>query len=126
VQRDFGRDGDVAPDADEVDVHEVAPGGVALDLAGEREVLVTVDLEVDQGVRPGLAGEDVAELAGGHGDGDGITTEAVHDGGHEALTTDATGRPGSEIGARSGFELDVCHDGFLTCGATAAPRDQQV
>ena len=37
VERDLGADRDVAADADEVDVHELAPGRVTLDLAGERE-----------------------------------------------------------------------------------------
>ena len=42
----------------------VAPGRVALDLAGEREHVVAVDLERDQRVGAALAGEDVLQLAG--------------------------------------------------------------
>ena len=37
VDRDLGAHRDVAADADEVDVHQLAPRGVAVDLAGERE-----------------------------------------------------------------------------------------
>ena len=80
VERDLGAHRDVAADADEVDVHQLAPGGVALDLAGEGERALAVDVEGDQRVGARLAGEDVLQLAGGHGDGDGVGAEAVDDG----------------------------------------------
>ena len=55
VERHVGADRHVAPDADEVDVHELTPGGVALDLPDEREHGVAVDFEVDQRVGAALA-----------------------------------------------------------------------
>ena len=75
-------------------MHELAPGGVALDLAGEREHVVAVDVEVDQRVGAALAGEDVLQLASGHGDADRVVAEAVDDGGHLALTAQSA-RPGA-------------------------------
>ena len=98
-------------DADEVDVHELALGGVALDLAGEREHALAVDVEGDQRVGPGLAGEDVLQLAGPHGDRDGFGAEAVDDGGDLALTAEAAGGARPEVGARLGGEGDVRHGG---------------
>ena len=73
----------------------IALGGVAVDLAGEREHALAVDVEGDQRVGARLAGEDVLQLAGGHGDRDGVGAEAVDDGRHLALTAEAAG------GARS-------------------------
>ena len=64
MERDLGAHRDVAADADEVDVHELAPGRVALDLAGEREHVVAVELEGDQRVGAALAGEDVLRARG--------------------------------------------------------------
>ena len=93
VERDLGAHRDVAADADEVDVHELAPGGVALDLAGEREHVVAVDVEVDQRVGAALAGQDVLQLAGRDGDGDRVVAEAVDDGRDLALPAEAA-RPG--------------------------------
>ena len=55
VERHVGAHRDVAADADEVDVHELAPRGVTLDLPDEGEHGVAVDLEVDQGVGAALA-----------------------------------------------------------------------
>ena len=102
-------DRDVAADADEVDVHELAPRGVALDLPDEREHGVAVDFEVDQRVGAALAGEDVRQLASGHGDVDRVVVEAVDDGGDAALPAEAPGRAGSELGPRVGGEDDVGH-----------------
>ena len=109
VDRDLGAHGDVAADADEVDVHELAPGGVALDLPGEREHVVAVDLEGDQRVGAALAGEDVLQLAGRDGDRDGVGAEAVDDGGDLALTAQAAGGRRAQLGARLGGESDVRH-----------------
>ena len=43
VERDFGADRDVGADPDEVEVHEVTAGGVALHLAGEGELVVAAE-----------------------------------------------------------------------------------
>ena len=82
MQRDLGRDGDVGADPDEVDVDQLAAGRVALDLPGERERVVAVELQRDQ--RVGAVGEDVVELAGGHGDREGVAAQAVDDRGDPA------------------------------------------
>src|SRR5439155_17282515 len=86
VNGDLGGDGDVAAHPDEVDVQDVAPGRVPLDLPGERQVLLAVHHEGDQRVGAGLAGQDVGELAAGHGEVRGVGLEGVHDGRDLALT----------------------------------------
>ena len=102
VDRDLGAHRDVAVDADEVDVHQDPLGGVAVDLAGEGEHALAVDVEGDQGVGTRLAGEDVLQLAGGHGDREGVGAEAVDDGRHLALTAEASGGARPQRGARFG------------------------
>ena len=109
VQRDLGLDRDVAADAHEVDVDEVATGGVSLDLTGERELLVPLDLEADQGVRATLTGEQVRELARRHRDRDRVGVEAVHDGGNLAGAAESPGGAGTALRARFGGELYVGH-----------------
>ena len=104
VERDVGADRDVAADADEVDVHELTPRGVTLDLPDEREHGVAVDLEVDQRVGAALAREDVRQLASRDGDVDRVVAEPVDDGGHAALPAQAPGGAGSELGPRVGGE----------------------
>ena len=71
--------------------------------------LVAVDLEGDQRVGAALAGEDVLQLAGGHGDRDGVGAEAVDDGGDLPCTAQAAGGAGAQLGARLGGEDDVRH-----------------
>ena len=93
--RDLGAHRDVAADADEVDVHQLAPRGVALDLAGEGEHALAVDVEGDQRVGAALPGEDVLQLAGRDGDRDRVGAEAVDDRGHLALRGAADPRGGS-------------------------------
>ena len=110
VHGDLGADGDVAADADEVDVHQLAPRGVALDLAGEGEDVVAVDLERDQRVGTALAGEDVPEVAGGHRDHQGVGVEAVDDRRDLAGATQPTRRARALLGALLGNESDVSHD----------------
>ena len=104
VDRDLGGHGDVAADPDEVDVDEVAPQRVALDLAGEGEDVVAVDLERDQRVDAAVALEDVLELTGGDGDVDGVGAEAVDDRGNHAVAPEPSGGAGAEVGARLGDE----------------------
>ena len=96
VQRHLGRDRDVGADADEVDMDEIAARRVALHLAGERQRLVAVDLQGDQGV--GATGEDVGELTGGHGDRLGVAPEAVDDRRH------APGATQPSCGARAALD----------------------
>src|SRR5439155_11279949 len=93
VDGDLGGDGDVAPDADEVDVHEVAAGRVPLDLPREGEDALAVDLERDQGVGPALARQDVCQLPGRHRHRPGVGAEAVDHRGNEALAPQPPGRP---------------------------------
>ena len=78
VQRDLGADRDVAAHAHEVDVHEVAAGRVALDLAGERErVVVRAEVQRDQRVRTTRAVQDALELAADDHDRLRVGVEAV-------------------------------------------------
>ena len=82
VEADLRRHGHVGAHPHEVDVDEVAAGRVALDLPGQRQGLVAVDLQRDQRVR--ALGEDVHELAGRHRDGQRVGPQAVDDGGNLA------------------------------------------
>src|SRR5262249_10092202 len=109
VERHVGADCDVAPDADEVDVDEVAPGVVALDLAGQREHGLAVELEVDQGVGAGLARQDVGELPRRDADLERLVAEAVDDGRDLALAAQPARGPGTPFGARNSSEDDVRH-----------------
>src|SRR5262249_55598516 len=59
VDGDLGGDGDVAPHPDEVDVQEVPPGRMPLDLPGEREVLLAIQLDGDERVGARLPRQDV-------------------------------------------------------------------
>ena len=93
VDGHLGRDGDVAPYPDEVDVQDVTTGRVPLDLPGERQVLLAVHLEGDQRVGAGLAGQDVGELTTGHREVGGVGLEAVHDRGDLAFTAQPSRRP---------------------------------
>ena len=70
VQAHLGLNRLVGAHAHEVDVDQRALHRVALDLAGERELVPAVDLERDQRVGAGARGEDVAELVRRHGDRD--------------------------------------------------------
>src|SRR5205085_1146150 len=79
VDGDVGRHRDVAPDADEVHVEQLPPGRVALDLAGEREDALSVDLQRDERVGATRAGEDVRQVAGGHRYRAGLRAQPVHD-----------------------------------------------
>ena len=109
MQRHFGGHRDVAADADEVDVDQLTAGGVALDLPGEGEHRVTVELEVDQRVRAALPREDAAEVARRHGDGERVVAEAVDDGGHGALSAQPAGGTGAEFRPRGCGKRDVGH-----------------
>jgi hypothetical protein len=68
---------DVGAHPDEVDVLEVAAGGVALHLPGEGERVTAVELQRDERVR--TAGERVGELAGRDLDRQRLGAEAVDD-----------------------------------------------
>ena len=109
VQRDLGLDRDVAADPHEVDVHEIATRRVSLDLAGEGELLVAVDLEADQGVGAALSCEEVRELPSRDRDRDGLGVEAVHDGRNLAGAAESPGGAGAALRARFGGELYVGH-----------------
>ena len=110
VHGDLGADRDVAADADEVDVHQLTPRGVALDLPGEGEDVVAVDLERDQRVGTTLTGEDVPELAGGHRDHERVDAQAVDDRRDLAGAPQPTRRAGALLGALLGNQSDVSHD----------------
>jgi hypothetical protein len=86
VQSHLGLNGLVGPDPDEVDVDQRAFHRVALHLSGERKFVLAADLQGDQRVDAGPGGKDVAELVRGHGDGDAVAAEAVHDAREEPFT----------------------------------------
>ena len=106
---DLGLDRLVGAHPDEVDVHEGAFGGVALDLASERELLLAVDSEGDQSVRPARPRQDVRELTRRDRDRHALLAEAVDDGRDEALPAQATGRTRASGGAQFGSESGVGH-----------------
>src|SRR4029079_2258626 len=89
VDGDLGAHRDVPTDADEVDVHQLTAGGVAVDLPGEGEHALAVDVQGDQRVGAALTGQDVLELAGRDGDRDRVGAEPVDDGRHLALPAQA-------------------------------------
>src|ERR1019366_891716 len=88
VQGNLGADRDVGADPHEVDVDQVAAGRVALNLAGQGELVVPGETEADQRVR--AVGEDVAELTGRDGHGHRVAAEAVDDSGDLPGATEPT------------------------------------
>ena len=102
-------DGDegVGVDPQEVDVQDVAPHRVALQVLHDGEVGLAVDVEGDQGVGARLGAEGTAQLRPGHGDGDRVTAEAVDDARHPALGPQARGRAGAGDAAGFGGEGQV-------------------
>ena len=100
---------------------ELAARRVAVDLSGERENAVAVDVEADQCVGAALAGEDVLQLAGGNGDRHGVGAEAVDDRRDFALTAQAARRTGPQRLARFGGEGDVGHGEGGLSGASRSP-----
>ena len=111
VDRDLGRDHLVPPHDLEVDVGDHVPERVVLDVAGQGQVVVRPDLEGEQGVEPGLAGQGDLELAGHDGHRDGVGPVSVHHTGDLALGAQPSGRARS--GGATGFsgERDFGHAG---------------
>ena len=100
---------DVAAHPEEVDVQHVAAHRVALHLLDDDEVGASADLEVDQGVEAGLAGEDVTQVAPHDGDGLGVAAEAVHDAGDLALGSQSAAGPAAGGAASVGVQGDLSH-----------------
>ncbi len=88
----LGLDVLVEGDADEVEVDDVAPHRVPLQLAGHRQVLLALHLQVDEGVETGLGVQDGVEVAAVHGHRAGLEAVPVYDGGHPAVAPQAAGR----------------------------------
>jgi hypothetical protein len=83
---------------------------VALDLAGQGEcVVLTRELQRDQGVRAGFTVERVIELPSGDGHGQRIGLQSVDDGRKETFTADAAGVAGAQVRAGLGLDDDVGH-----------------
>ena len=99
----------VAADAQEVDVEDVAAHRVALEVLDHDELAAAVDVEVDQGVEAGLAGEGVAQLAPDDGDGHGVLAQAVDDAGDLALGPQAAAGAGAGGAAGVGRDGDLSH-----------------
>src|SRR5438034_646647 len=101
----------VPGDPQEVHVQELATDVVALDLAWHGQEVVVIDAEIDQDVHSGVGVEDVHEVAGIHGDVQGVDPVPVHHGG------DAAGRPDlvrrTLTGGLAGFGLHLVFHGFL-------------
>ena len=91
----------------EVDVHEPRVDVVALDLAGDRQVLLAVDHEVDEHVRAGAAVQQVAQLARVDRERRGVEALSVEHGGDlpggAELAGDALAGVGTSFGVELGF-----------------------
>ncbi len=112
VDRDLDRHLLAAADHDQVDVLEKALDRVALDVLGQRQLVLALDVECEQHVR-GLQREH--ELVAGERDVPRVGAVAVQDGRNLGLATDAAGCALAELGARLGGDTDLGHGG--------APRD---
>ena len=97
-------------DDQEVGVLDEALERVALDLLGDREVLLGA--EVDRQQRVGVL-ERQHELVARQRDVHGVGAVSVEDGGHVVGATDAAGGALAELGARLGGDLDLSHGEFL-------------
>src|SRR6185503_19777076 len=93
----------------EVDVDEVTPDLVELDLAGLGELVVVAEAQRDQRVH--TVGEDQVEVVRRDGHRGGLAAEAVDDGREAALTAEAARGPGAPVGARFSGENDVVGHG---------------
>src|SRR6266540_3264771 len=118
----------VAADGEEVDVEVPTPDVVALDLTGKREVLCTVDLEVDQHVGTGAAVQDVEQILGVHRHGHRPNTVPVQDGGHAAGRSELARRALAALFSLLRLELQL--HGFCSSprpsGASRLPRPRIV
>src|SRR5665648_683439 len=96
-------------DDDEVNVLDDRPDRVALDVLGQSQVVLAVDLDGEQ---------DVGDLEGQHrlvarqADVDRLGAVTVHDGGDLVFAPDAAGGALTELGAGRGDELALGHWGF--------------
>ena len=114
-------DGDLlaAADGDEVDVLEVAVDRVDLDLLGQRQLGLALDVELEQRVRAAVL-EGHHRVVAREGDVDRLVAVAVDDGGDLVLAADAAGGALAELGARLGGDLLGGHAttprGLLTSG----------
>ena len=70
----------VRDDLQEVDVDDRPADRVALEVLDDGQVLVSVDLQGDQGVEAGVGGQGGAQVGPLDGDGDGVPAQAVDDG----------------------------------------------
>jgi len=92
--RNFDLDGDVAADAQEVDVEHAALDRMALQLLDDRQLRgVVVDVQVDQGVHTGVGRERLTQVAPVHADGHRIAAKAVNGGGNLALGPQSVAGP---------------------------------
>ena len=85
VHRDVDVDLLVPADDQEVDVEELTPDVITLDLARHREVLVLADVQIDEDVRARVGVEDVIQVAVIDRDLDRVHAVAVQDGRDLAL-----------------------------------------
>ena len=99
LDRHLGLDRLVGAHADEVDVQHGAAHGVAVHLAGQRELVALVDLQGDQRVAATRAVQDVVELTRGNAHRDGAGVEAVDHGRDPAAGAEPLGRTVAGLGA---------------------------
>ena len=91
-------------------MQHVAAHRVALEVLDHHEVAGgAVDVEVDERVEAGLAGEDDAQLAPGDGHGHRVLAEAVDDAGDLALGTQAPAGATAGGAAGVGLQGDLSH-----------------
>jgi hypothetical protein len=95
-------------DGDEVDVLEHAADRVDLDLLGQRELLVALDVELEQGVRAAVLERHHRGVAR-EGQVDRVVAVAVHDRGDLVLAADPAGGTLAELVALLGGDLLGSH-----------------
>jgi hypothetical protein len=88
-------------------VEDLAADRVVLQVTGDRQVGVAVEVEPDHRVEPGVSVQHVVELQRVDADRGRLDLEAVHDAGDAPLLAEAAGGPLALVGARCGAELDL-------------------
>ena len=110
VHRDVDADLLAAADDDQVDVLDDRLDRVTLHVLGQRELLLAVDLDGQQGV--GVL-ERHHRVVAGQGDVHGLGAVAVHHGGDLVVAADLARRALAELGADLGNELGLGHELLL-------------
>lgn len=107
---------------DEIEMCDLAPNRIPLDLAGDRQHLVpALDLEIDEGVEPGFGVEHPVQFARVDADGAGLESSAVDDGRHPAFPPQPASLAGPERDTTLGVQRLLLH-GELSSGRRKARK----